>query len=277
MGSGSGEIGDLATSWVSWWIGDTLGVLVVLPLMFVAVGEPRRLWRSRATTGGCSDAAIFRPVRRDLYPRQPWEHDEGLLEFRLLSQEIGDKIHSGLAEQEIFLAQLERSFSAPHRCRGQNSGIWLKIYCSGFRRYRRSNGRRGLVHSSVWALRKHSGGSCQASKSAKSDPSGQRRRAGERALYYPVTYVEPLNGNEHIVGFDLASEPGRKTAVEETVDTGSVTTTPPIRLVQERGEQVGILVIFAVQDGPQWTRGRLRGAADGHLHIGTYGSSRCPA
>jgi hypothetical protein len=30
-----------------------------------------------------------------------WEHDEALL--RLLSQEIEDKIHAGLAEQEIFL------------------------------------------------------------------------------------------------------------------------------------------------------------------------------
>ena len=39
---------DLATSWISWWIGDTLGVLVVLPLMFVVAGEPRALWRSRA-------------------------------------------------------------------------------------------------------------------------------------------------------------------------------------------------------------------------------------
>jgi|HubBroStandDraft_6_1064221.scaffolds.fasta_scaffold380821_2 integral membrane sensor domain MASE1 len=39
---------DLVTSWVSWWIGDTVGVLVVLPLMFVIAGEPRSLWRSRA-------------------------------------------------------------------------------------------------------------------------------------------------------------------------------------------------------------------------------------
>jgi integral membrane sensor domain MASE1 len=39
---------DLLTSWVSWWIGDTLGVLVVLPLMFIVAGEPRGLWRSRA-------------------------------------------------------------------------------------------------------------------------------------------------------------------------------------------------------------------------------------
>lgn len=38
---------DLAINWLSWWVGDTLGVLVALPLMLVLAGEPRRLWRLR--------------------------------------------------------------------------------------------------------------------------------------------------------------------------------------------------------------------------------------
>jgi CHASE1-domain containing sensor protein len=71
------------------------------------------------------------------------------------------------------------------------------------------------------------------------DAAGQRRRAKERDRYYPVTYVEPLAGNEHIVGFDLFSEAGRKAAVEETIKTERVTATPPIRLVQEQGDQPG--------------------------------------
>ena len=33
---------DLATSWVSWWIGDTLGVLLVLPLMLILGGSRAR-------------------------------------------------------------------------------------------------------------------------------------------------------------------------------------------------------------------------------------------
>jgi PAS domain S-box-containing protein len=37
----------LIPSWVTWWIGDTLAVLLVLPLMLVLAGEPRTLWRRR--------------------------------------------------------------------------------------------------------------------------------------------------------------------------------------------------------------------------------------
>jgi PAS domain S-box-containing protein len=38
---------DLTINWVTWWVGDTLGVLVTLPLLLVLVAEPRSLWRSR--------------------------------------------------------------------------------------------------------------------------------------------------------------------------------------------------------------------------------------
>jgi MASE1 len=32
---------DLMGNWITWWVGDTLGVLVALPLMLVLVGEPQ--------------------------------------------------------------------------------------------------------------------------------------------------------------------------------------------------------------------------------------------
>jgi signal transduction histidine kinase/CheY-like chemotaxis protein len=81
----------------------------------------------------------------------------------------------------------------------------------------------------------------------------------------PVTYVEPLKGNEHIVGFDLASETGRRAAVETTLDTKTVTATAPIRLAQEQGEQVGILLVYAVPEGPNGV-----GVVSVALRMGTF-------
>ncbi|HJY49892.1 MAG TPA: CHASE domain-containing protein, partial [Stellaceae bacterium] len=97
------------------------------------------------------------------------------------------------------------------------------------------------------------------------DPSGQRHRAAERDQYYPVTYVEPLKGNEHIVGFDLFSEAGRRTAINQTISTGRVSATPPIRLVQEKGDQAGILLIFPVHEGPNGP-----GVVSVALRMGTF-------
>jgi hypothetical protein len=61
---------DLATSWISWWIGDTLGVLLVLPLMLVLAGEPRALPLRRSPSGSLADAFVLRAFHRYLHPRQ---------------------------------------------------------------------------------------------------------------------------------------------------------------------------------------------------------------
>ena len=209
--------------------------------MLVITGEPRRLWRRRALPIALPMLLFFALFVAIFARVSKWEQDEALVEFRFLSQEVVDKIHSGLAEQEIFLEQLERSFSRP-----------VPVSRADFRHLAESSLQRfSTIQAVKWAPRINSSQRIAFEEAQQAalpgfeirevDSSGQRRRAGERPFYYPVSYVEPLRGNEHIVGFDLASEPDRKTAVEEAI--GSVSTTPPIRLLQEHGEQAGILII----------------------------------
>ena len=70
--------------------------------------------------------------------------------------------------------------------------------------------------------------------------------ADDRAEYFPVTLVEPLQGNEAAVGFDLASNPARLEALERARDTGGLLVTQRIRLVQETAEQFGFLAFQPV-------------------------------
>ncbi len=259
------KLPELVTSWVSWWIGDTLGILLVLPLMLVIAGQPEALWRSRAGPVALPMVLFFALFIAIFIRVSKWEHKDALLEFRLLSQEIVDKIGTGLKEQEVFLEQLERSFSGP-----------APLSRADFHRLVQSLLRRSPTIQAVkWAPQIESGqreafeaaqqGDLPGFEIREIDASGQRRRAGERARFLPVTYVEPLKGNEHIVGFDLASEAGRRTAVEETLDTRTVIATPPIRLVQEQGEQVGILLVYAVQEGSNGV-----GVVSVALRMGTF-------
>src|SRR5262249_20665306 len=80
------------------------------------------------------------------------------------------------------------------------------------------------------------------------DPgSGSRRGfAGEMAEYYPVTYVEPLRHNEAAIGFDLASDPVRRVAIQSAVRTGAVTVTEPITLIQDPADSSDVLLTLAV-------------------------------
>jgi signal transduction histidine kinase/ActR/RegA family two-component response regulator/sensor domain CHASE-containing protein len=241
---------DFATNWLSWWIGDTLGVLMVLPLMLVIAGEPRRLWRSRAMPVALPMLLFFVLFAAIFVRVSSWERGEALLEFRLRSQEIVDKIHSGLADQEIFLEQLERSFSRPPPVSRADFKHLAKNLLRRFPTIQAVKWAPWVALSERAAFEKTQQAELPGFEIREVDHSGKRRRAGERSFYYPVTYVDPLEGNQHIVGFDLFSEPGRKAAVEEAIDTGRVIATPPIRLVQEKGDQPGILLVFAVLRGP---------------------------
>lgn len=78
--------------------------------------------------------------------------------------------------------------------------------------------------------------------------SGEGRliRAAERPFYIPVTYLEPFTGNESALGYDLNSDRVRAVAIATARDTGNITATGRIRLVQEKRDQFGFLVFLPV-------------------------------
>jgi hypothetical protein len=177
---------DLKTNWVSWWIGDTLGVLLVLPLMLVIAGEPRDLWRRRALPMAPPMLLFFALFVTMFVRVSKWEHDESLLEFRLLSHEIVDRIHTGLEEQEVFLEQLERSFSRPVTPSASDFHYLVERLLLRF----------PLIQAVEWAPRIEETQRATFEEARRTDmpgfqvreadPAGRPRRAGQRAQYYPV-------------------------------------------------------------------------------------------
>jgi len=99
------------------------------------------------------------------------------------------------------------------------------------------------------------------------DENGKRITANGREVYYPIFRVTPLTANERALGFDLGSEPLRRAALEEAMRTGLSTATAPTTLVQETGNQKGMLLFRPVfeRDNPK----QLRGFALAVLRMGT--------
>ena len=98
--------------------------------------------------------------------------------------------------------------------------------------------------------------------------------AGRRAVYYPVFYVEPYEGNELALGFDLASNAVRLEALEASRDSGSTQASGPITLVQESEQQYGFLAYAPIyragkpHDTPEQRRASLEGFALAVFRVG---------
>jgi signal transduction histidine kinase len=80
---------------------------------------------------------------------------------------------------------------------------------------------------------------------------GSLVRAANRPYYVPVTYVEPLQGNESALGYDLHSNLTRAAAMAQAIDTGSITATGRVRLVQEDRDQFSFLMFLPVYQSHQ--------------------------
>ena len=240
---------EIATSWVAWWVGDTLGVLIVLPLLLIFVGRPRPLWRARLRPMALPMLLFFGLFVVIFIRVSAWENDEQMLEFRLVSQQAQDRIRAGLDEQVVLLEQLKRSFS---RSVPVGRADFKALVTDAVRRF-------PMVQAIEWAPRV-AAGERAAFEAAQNNaisgfairevaPQAAPRRAGERAEYYPVSYIEPLAGNERALGLDLISDPERKATVAEALASGTVTATGPLRLVQEPGQQAGLLLLQRVSSG----------------------------
>jgi signal transduction histidine kinase/CheY-like chemotaxis protein len=269
-GVGAVNDADLLPSWFAWWAGDTLGVLTILPLALVAVGEPRALWRSRAVPVAVPMLLFFGLFVVIFIQVNRWERNQSLLEFRLVSQQLADKLRAGLQAQEVFLDELAASL-AGHSV--VTRADFRELVSNLLRRF-------ATIQAVEWAPEIADAERTQFELAERRElpgfeirekgPDEQTHPAEEHERYVPVTYIEPLRGNEEAIGLDLSADHVRSAAVAETMQTGSVAATAPVRLVQEPGEptgnkQAGVLLLQAVFGGANG-----RGVVLSVLRMGSY-------
>jgi signal transduction histidine kinase/CheY-like chemotaxis protein/integral membrane sensor domain MASE1 len=241
---------DLLSNWTTWWIGDTLGVLVVLPLMLVFAGGPRALWRSRTYSVAVPMVLSFGLFVAIFIRVSDWENKDSLLEYRMHSQHLADSVASNLKEQSVFLEQLADIFSSRLVLTRHDFPDMVRKLLQRFPFIQAVEWAPRVLLSEQAAFETAQQVDFPGFAIRELDSSGRLHKAAEHAQFYPITYVEPLGGNEEVVGFNLGSNATRRAAVETAIATGRVAATAPIRLVQEHGKQMGILLTDAVPSGP---------------------------
>ena len=89
---------------------------------------------------------------------------------------------------------------------------------------------------------------------------GRKIYPAERDVYYPVWYIEPEEGNREVLGFDVGSEPVRRTALETAIESRLPTAAGPVTLVHKKEKDPG-LIIFQPVFYRERHEGLLRGVA----------------
>ncbi|MDO9224553.1 MAG: CHASE domain-containing protein [Pseudomonadota bacterium] len=103
------------------------------------------------------------------------------------------------------------------------------------------------------------------------DGQGRLQPAGRRDEYFPIHYLAPLEQNKAAMGFDLTSDPLRRAALEQARDSGELTASAPVFLVQDTTRKPSILIFAPLYSGPAedlaQRRATLRGFTVGVYHL----------
>ncbi len=231
----------------TWWLGDTIGVLVVLPLVSAfRIELPHVEFRTRLLVilPICITAAITVLLFFQLRAGE-WNRVQLLFERRtdLLAQAIKGRLNSYLD----VLYGIEAFFVASEKVERREFSDFTRRF------FLRDPGIQALewaprvseAQRAHFQARAHREGYPEF-RIKELNAEGRMDLASSRPEYYPVYYLEPYEGNETALGFDLASNQLRLEALNRARDSGAPISIAPIRLVQEIRHQSGVIIFLPV-------------------------------
>src|SRR2546426_6445965 len=263
-------------TWWTWWVGDTLGVLIATPLVLSWLAEPRAIWRRRRLSVALPlvGALALGFVVFGYTRAQEWERLRLLFERQ--AESLAHSIRTRLDDyvdvlyafesfytsapavsRQAFHTFVQRSFA---RYQGlQALSLDLRVPDARREAYEQTVRREGFADFQI----------------IEQTAQGELVRAERRPEYIAVTYIEPRAENEMVLGFDVISSPDRLEALQQARDTGQPTATGRLTLVQEPGRPSGLLVFLPLY-GPalphatlEERRQNLHGYVTGVFQIGT--------
>lgn len=235
-------------SWVNWWLGDTLGVMLATPIMLAFFGRPKDVWRRRRLAISITLVAavvltgsVFNEVQKSEQLRIQNQYErESLI--------IAGNIERRLATQLDLLFALERFATLKHefsqhdfsaitldmlqRYDGTQNYTWNPLVLDAKRQDFEASIRR---LDPDFTISDRVDGASPALQSAR-----------QATAYLPILFVEPMAGNAAVVGLNPLSIPASRQAIAQSQASGTPVASEPFTLTQETGDQKGIVVYQAI-------------------------------
>ncbi|HUR42345.1 MAG TPA: CHASE domain-containing protein [Verrucomicrobiae bacterium] len=216
----------------TWWVGDSIGVMVFTPLVLVWAARPYRTWILRQLFVTVPLVALFAAVVALFFFISQREQARIAFEFDEHATKLGKELAEDLQATLHALNSIEALFASSETVEQHEFEIFAGRLLTVLPAVR------GLSWNEVVTAenRAQFERSMQAVNPGYRIVEGERgamRPATARAQYSPIRFVVPRNGNAAVVGYDTLSEPRRRAALERARDTGQVTATGGVALLQD--------------------------------------------
>lgn len=225
---------EAGSSWFNWWVGDTLGALLVTPLLLCMMAMPKKIWRPRLFSVAIPMLLTLGIISFTFAAVYDIEKQRTQMEFdgkaaninRLLVDSTHHLIDNSLTVADLFnvSSNVDRSTFAEftHGLLSRHPEIqameWLpKIefeQLAAFENKVRSEGFTDYIVSEI-------------------DQDGKLQAVKPRAYYFPILYIEPMAGNQTVLGLDSAADAKYWRPKQVAIASGMPSASEQIRQLQD--------------------------------------------
>ncbi len=236
---------DIPISWITWWVGDCIGVIIFTPIILAFIAKPKNLWKLRQKTVSYPLLGMFLLVVSIFLYNQQQEADRTALVFErqvnkfhsifnnaiLHHVEINQILKSFFDSSQFVTEQQFHDFtqSILKKTDSIQALEWISYVPSSLRKQYESPEHAGII------IR-------------QPNLNNQMVPASERSEYFPVTYVQPLQQNRRAQGFDNSTNPIALRALLEAKASGKTIITEPLQLVQDLEKKTGFVLYSPVYE-----------------------------
>lgn len=230
-------------NWSTWWLGDTLGVLTISPIVLILYARPKAIWASRRWNVMLPLLlCLILVVTAFLFIRDR-EQQKQKLEFKLEAERIAQTLQNKLNNHADAVKYVERlyasdnsvsradfaTFVAPTLAR--HTDITALAWAPQISRQQRAAFELRMVKEGLVDFH-----------FSELDAQKMPIVAAQRNEYYPVTYFAPFDASSLAFGYDMGSDTARRNAIEDARDSGELTATDPVILNSKLYPQKAILL-----------------------------------
>ena len=232
-------------NWGTWWLGDVLGIFIFTPLVLVWTLRPCESWRHRRLAITLPILVVFILTTVVVFYEAQTSNVRLKLEFHQHAAELSTAVEKSISSHINVLRSIGAFYEASSDISRQGFQTFVTHSLDKFQGIQALSWNPHITDAERQAFENSVKNEGYANfQITERNAEKQLVRAENRAEYVAVSFIEPQQGNESALGFDVYSDKLRREAIDRARDSGKIAATERITLVQERGNQYGIMAFM---------------------------------
>lgn len=241
--------------WGIWWSGDALGVFLFSALALAWFSPMKRTWKKRRVSLTVFSVLVMGVIFCLLYFGRITQNKND--QSRLESEAF--KVKSVLEKQfnhyDLVLNAIQGFYKSSNFVDRKEFSIYVSHFSRSIPEFKSVAWVPKITHFDRGRFIEDAfNDGIENYKIKTVMPGGGFEETTDRSVYYPIYYIEPLDGNELALGINNGSESSRWEATQKAIDTGKIIISAPLILAQDKSSnKKSFILINAIYENGKKT------------------------